>query len=93
MKILLRPFKKALICTSLILAFFTGYLYPSPPHMIDVYENEDLSGQAYIEPLDSVIVHRSAGWVCYANDSAGLDERQLYVSCEAFRRAGGKIAQ
>lgn len=65
---------------------------PAPTGQVNIYEEEDLSGAPYGEPVSILVVHRSAGWVCYANDRTGQDQRQMYVSCSAYVKAGGRIS-
>lgn len=61
------------------------------PHMINIYEEEDLSGSPYGEPVSVIVVTYSAGKVCYANDRTGQDTRQMYTNCQAARAAGAHI--
>lgn len=59
-----------------------------PDRTLTIYSNEDLSGTAYSEPVSTLTVTRSAGWVCYANDNTGQDRTQYYVDCDSAERAG-----
>lgn len=59
---------------------------------VNIYENEDLSGPAYSEPVSTLVITSSAGWVCYANDRTGQDQTQYYTDCTAAKRAGAHIA-
>lgn len=58
---------------------------------LTIYANEDLSGPVYVEPISALVVTRSAGWVCYANDRTGQDQTQYYTDCTAAKRAGAHI--
>lgn len=75
---------------------------PTPSAYVQLHESEDLSDAPYSEPVWSIVVHHSAGPVCYADDRAtygtpyasnrfDIDNRQLYVDCAAYLAAGGHI--
>lgn len=59
---------------------------------VNIYEEEDLSGAPYSEPVSTLYIQASAGRVCYASDRTGQDTRQMYVDCNAAQEAGAVIA-
>lgn len=64
---------------------------PAPIPSVSIYEEEDLSGSPYDEPISTLTFQYSKGSVCYANDKSGQDQRQMYVDCNAALNAGAKI--
>lgn len=69
----------------------------APVHMspvtstVAVFEDEDLSGPPMTEPVSVLVVAAPlpGAYACDASDAAGLDKRQLYVSCGEWLAAGG----
>lgn len=61
-------------------------------HYVDIFASEDLSGPPISEPISTLVISRSAGWVCYASDRTGQDRTQYYVSCADAMEAGAHIA-
>lgn len=77
---------------ALLLAFGVGLeIQPSTPHMINIHAEEDLSDPPIVEPISALIITRSAGWVCYANDKARIDPTQYYVDCATAINLGAKL--
>lgn len=81
----------------LALCFALGHHEPISYHgsgspLINIYESEDLSGPAYLEPLTTLTITRSAGPVCYADDSTNQDGNQYYTDCNLAFEAGANIA-
>lgn len=63
---------------------------PTPGRSINIYEEEDLSGAPYLEPVSVLTITRSAGVVCYANDKLS-DTKQFYADCAEAAAAGAQI--
>lgn len=80
---------------ALFLAFAIGHATPqihTNAHAVNIYEDEDLSGTAYSEPINTLNFAYSAGYVCYANDASGRDNRQMYADCNQLQKMGVYIA-
>lgn len=82
-----------LLCVGLLLASAsstTATAVDTSP-VVGVYADEDLSGLPTPEPVSVLVVAAPlpGAYACDASDAAGLDKRQLYVSCGEWLAVGG----
>lgn len=58
---------------------------------VNLYDNPELLGGAYAEPVSTLTVVPFLGNVCTATDSSHVDQNTYYVVCADYVTAGGRI--